>query len=63
MASQLVLVIKNPPGNAGDAKYKCLVSGLGRSAGEGSGNPLKYSCLENTMGKGAWWVTVHGGHK
>ena len=34
--------------------------GLGRSPGEGNGNPLQYSCLENPMGRGAWWSTVHG---
>ena len=34
--------------------------GLGRSPGEGNGNPLQYSCLENPMDKGAWWATVHG---
>ena len=33
---------------------------LGRSAGEGSSNPLQYSCLENSMGRGAWQITVHG---
>jgi len=33
---------------------------LGRSPGEGNGNPLKYSCLANPMGRGAWWATVHG---
>ena len=36
---------------------------LGRSPGEGNGNPLQYSCLENSMDKGAWWATVHGGGK
>ena len=36
------------------------VSGLGRSPGEGHGNPLQYSCLENPMDRGAWWATVHG---
>jgi len=36
------------------------VTGLGRSPGEGNGNPLQYSCLENSMGRGAWQVTVHG---
>ena len=35
-------------------------SGLGRSPGEGNGNPLRYSCLENPMDGGAWWATVHG---
>ena len=34
--------------------------GLGRSPGKGNGNPLQYSCLENPMGGGAWWATVHG---
>ena len=33
---------------------------LGRSAGEGNGNPLQYSCMENSMDRGAWWATVHG---
>ena len=37
-----------------------LIPGLGRSPGGGPGNPLQYSCLENSMGKGAWWATVHG---
>ena len=36
-----------------------LVPGLGRSPGEGNGNPLQYSCLENPMDRGAWWATVH----
>ena len=50
-------MVKNPPANAGDAG---LVPGSGRSPGEGNGNPLQYSCLENPMGRGAWWATVHG---
>ena len=37
-----------------------LIPGLGRSLGEGNGNPLQYSCLENSMDGGAWWATVHG---
>ena len=36
---------------------------LGRSPGEGNGNPLQYSCLENPVGRGAWWATVHGVEK
>ena len=36
------------------------IPGLGRSSGEGNGNPLQYSCLENPMDGGAWWATVHG---
>ena len=43
--------------NAGDTG---LILGLGRSRGEGNGNPLQYSCLENPMDGGAWWATVHG---
>ena len=37
-----------------------LIPGLGRSPGEGNGNPLQYSCLENPLDRGAWWATVHG---
>ena len=37
-----------------------LIPGLGRSPGEGNGNPLQYSCLENLMDRGAWQATVHG---
>ena len=37
-----------------------MIPGLGRSPGEGSGNPLQYSCLENPMGRGAWRTSVHG---
>ena len=36
------------------------IPGWGRSSGEGNGNPLQYSCLENSMDGGAWWATVHG---
>ena len=43
--------------NAGDLGS---ISGSGRSPGEGNGYPLQYSCLENPMGRRAWWVTVHG---
>ena len=43
--------------NAGDLGS---IPGLGRSPGEGNGNPLQYSCLENRMDGGAWWATVHG---
>ena len=50
-------VVKNPPTNSGDAG---LIPGLGRSPGEGNGNPLQYSCLGNPMDRGAWWATVPG---
>ena len=56
-ASQVVVVIKNPPTNAEDTG---LIPGSGRSLGGGHGNPLQYSCLENPTNRGAWWVTVHG---
>ena len=48
-----MLVIKNPPANAGDARLSGLIPGSGRSPGGGNGNPLQDSCLENYMGTGA----------
>ena len=53
-------VVKNPPANAGDSGDGGSVPRLGRSLGEGNGNTLQYSCLENPMNRGAWWATVHG---
>ena len=58
-ASQVVLVVKNLPVNAGDIRDVGSVPGLGRSPGGGHGNPLQYSCLESPMNRGSWWVTVH----
>ena len=52
-ASQVALVVKNPPANAGDLRDAGLISGSGRSSGRGYGNPLQYSCLENPMDRGA----------
>ena len=49
-------VVKNSPAKAGNSS---LIPGLGRSHGEGNGNPLQYPCLENPMDRGAWWATVH----
>ena len=49
-------VVKNPLANAGDVGS---IPGLGRSPGEGNGNPLQYSYLENPMDRGAWLTTVH----
>ena len=46
--------------NAGDIGDEGSIPGLGRSPGEGYGNPLQYSCLENPMDRGAWWATVQG---
>ena len=53
------LVVKNMPANKGDIRDQGSVPGLGRSPGEGLGNPLQYSCLENPTGRGAWQATVH----
>ena len=48
-ASQVVLVVKNPPANAGDVRDLGLIPGSGRFPGGGHGNPLQHSCLENPM--------------
>ena len=48
---------KESSSNAGDLGS---IPGLGRSPGEGNGNPLQYSSLENPMDRGAWWATIHG---
>ena len=56
-------VLKNPPANAEDARDTDLIPGLGRSPGVGNGNPLQYSCLENSMDKEAWWATVQGSQR
>ena len=55
----MALEVKNLSANAGDARDTGLILGLGRSPGEGHGNPLQYACLENPMDRGAWWATVH----
>ena len=47
-------MIKNMPANAGDLREVGLIPGLGRSPGGGHGNPLQYSCLENSVDGGAW---------
>ena len=46
--------------SACNAGYLGLISGSGRSPGEGKGTPLQYSCLENPMDRGAWWAIVYG---
>ena len=50
---------KDSAANARDARDMSLIPGLGRSLGVGNGNPLQYSCLENSMDRGTWWATVH----
>ena len=73
MASQVALVVKNLPANAGDIRdmdsspqsgaYNVgdpgLIPGWGRSSGEGNGTPLQYSCLENPMDREVWRATAH----
>ena len=56
-------MVKNLPANEGDIRDAGLILGLGRSPGEGKGNPLQNSCLENSMGRGAWWATVYGSQR
>ena len=53
-------MVKNLPANAGNVRNTGLIPGSGRSPGVGNGNPLQYSCLENSMDRGAQWATVHG---
>ena len=55
-----VAVVKNPPANAGDTRDAGSIPGSGRSPGEGNGNSLQYSCLENPMDREAWWAIVRG---
>ena len=56
----MMLVVKNLPAKAGDARDAGSNPGLGRSPGVGNDNPLQSSCLENSMDRGAWQATVHG---
>ena len=58
LAFLVAQTVKNLPANAGDIHSS--VPGLGRSPGEGHGNPLQYSCLGNPMDRGAWRAIVHG---
>ena len=59
-ASQVAPLVKNPPTKAGNARDASSIPVLGRSLGVGNGTPLQYSCLENSMGRGAWWATIPG---
>ena len=56
-------MVKNPPDHAEDARDAGSVPGWERSPGLGNGTQLQYSCLENSMGRGAWQATVHGAAK
>ena len=53
-------MVKKLPANTGDARDVDSIPGSGRSPGEGHGNPLQYSGLENPMDRGAWKATIHG---
>ena len=59
----MVIVVKNLSASAGDVRDMSLIPGLGRSSGEGHGNPLQYSCLENPVDRGAWQAMVLRGEK
>ena len=58
-ASQVALVVKNPPANARDVREAGSFPESGRFPGEGHSNPLQYSCLENPIERGAWQAIVH----
>ena len=58
--SQVALVVENPPASVGDTRCMGSISGSERSPGEGYSSPLQYSCLENSMGRGAWQAIVPG---
>ena len=60
VASQVALVVKNPPANAGDTRDTGSIPASGRSPGGGHGNPLQHSCLEIPMDRGARRASVHG---
>ena len=60
MGFSVALVVKNPPVNAGDIRETGLILGSGRYPGEGNGNPLQCSCLENPMDGEAWKAAIHG---
>ena len=56
----MLLVVKDLPANAGDIRDAGSIPGSGRAPEGGHANPLQYSCLENSMGRGACWATVYG---
>ena len=56
-------MVKNLPANTGDVREAGSIPGLGRFPGEGNGDLLQYSCLENSMDRGAWQATDHGDTK
>ena len=63
LEDMVALALKNLPANTGDARDAGSIPGSGRSPEIGNGTPLWYSCLENSLGGGAWQATVHGATK
>ena len=59
-ASQVALVVKNPPANTGDKRDMGSIPASGKSPEGGHGNPLQFSCLKYPMDRGAWWTRVPG---
>ena len=60
---QVVMVVKNPSANSRDVKDMSLIPRSEKSPGVGSGHPLRYSCLENSLDRGVWWATIRGATK
>ena len=60
LCQMVALGVKNPLASASNTGDAGSIPGLGRSPRGGVGNPLQYSCLENSSGGGIWWATVHG---
>ena len=58
--SEEAQMVKNSSASTGDARDTVSIPASGRSPGEGNGNPLQYSWLENSMDRGTWWTTEHG---
>ena len=59
----MALVVNSPPTDAGEMRDAGSIPGSGRSPGEGNGKPVQYSCLGNSMNRGAWWASSPWGHK
>ena len=55
----MALVVKNLPSNSGDIRDVGTIPGMGKPPGVGNGNPLQYSCLENSMDRGVWRTAFH----
>ena len=60
LATQLALVVRNPPSNARDRRDVGSILGSGKCPGLGNGNPLPSSGLENPLDRGVWWAAIHG---